>query len=360
MAVTFGGRLFVLARGAGDRAHLLVCSTDGWGWTASVRIGRGESVRASTAPAVVVFGGRLHVFFRGESAASTLYTISTANGREWGDRINLTEATRGARTAGPPFPVVFGDRLVVLMRDPANSRIGLCRSIDGTNWSRYGTIAGSGNEEHPVAVVHGSRLFVFSQGLGGMVCAASCEPDGTWVEHGALPRSAHWPPVPVSVGDRLVLLTRDYLDPRELAATDVETGVDTPIGVARGAPAAVARGDQTSVVYPSADGLNAVDLASVDACGERAGEVRAAGLGAVGPGAVGPGAAELGAAGLRAAELGATGLGAVGPGARCSEGRPGSGIGSGLALGGRPGLAADVGAAAGPGRRAAGVLLPDR
>ncbi|WP_258904749.1 hypothetical protein [Actinokineospora sp. UTMC 2448] len=224
-------------------------------------------MRTSTRPAAVVFGGRLHVFFRGECGTNTLYAVSTANGREWSDPVNLTEATRGARTAGQPFPVVFGDRLVVVTRDPANSRIGVCRSADGVNWSAYETVAGTENEEHPVAVVHDSRLFVFSHGHGGMVCAVSCSPDGAWGGHEVLPRTAHWPPVPVSMGDRLVLLVRDYLDPRALVATDIETATVTPVAQVTRTPAVVARDRGVTVVYRSDGGFGSVDLLGADAWG---------------------------------------------------------------------------------------------
>ena len=282
MVASCDGRLFVLYRASVDNGRLEVCSTDGWTWVKAERIGRGESVRVSTQPSAVAFRGRLHVFYRGESAAGTLFTVSTANGREWVGPVNLTEATRGARVVAAPFAVVFDGRLVVLMRDPVSSRIMLCHSSDGVNWSAAETVAGTESEERPVAVVHDSRLFVFFQGNGGVVCVVSCSRNGGWADHGAIPRAVEWPPVPVVLGERLVLLVRDYLEPRWMGATDTQGGTDwvaQPMSLddVASTPAVVVRGHHATVVYRDLQGaVNAVELLAPDSWGARVADVASA------------------------------------------------------------------------------------
>ncbi|MFC7617529.1 hypothetical protein ACFQV2_33035 [Actinokineospora soli] len=133
-----------------------------------------------------------------------------------------------------------------------------------------------------MAVVHGSRLFVFFQGNGGMVGVVSGERDGGWVDHGVIPRAVHWPPVPVVLGERLVLLVRDYLEPRWLGATDTEGGSDwvaqpTSLDDVGSTPAVVVRGHHATVVYRDLRGaVNAVELLAPNSWGARVADVESA------------------------------------------------------------------------------------
>ncbi|MGK5557364.1 sialidase family protein [Actinomadura kijaniata] len=262
--VVVGKRLAVIVRGTAkeEPQSMWLCSTlDGDTWTERSRV----PALTSHQPAPVVFLEELYLFFRGASAAGTVYVL-VGDGERWlRPEENITAIDDRCRTKTTPFPVVFEYRLHVLAHRPSDDRPWYLSTGDGWDWSGFGLLGEGPSLMPPTAAMHGSSLYAFvtdgrEAGRERLAVAVRKRPDGPWSAPVTLPQPLSGPAVPMVLPDRLAVVARSLSHPPTYmiaGTTDgttwrYETG-QSVISAAASPPAVLPRGYRATLAHQDPD-----------------------------------------------------------------------------------------------------------